>query len=85
MPSGNEGGLNGVFVMTELLKKAFRAASRLPPEQQDAVATMLLAELASERQWDDAFTRSQDFLATMADEAIAEDEAGKTEPLVTDR
>lgn len=71
--------------MTELLKKAFRAASRLPPEQQDAVATMLLAELESERQWDDAFTRSQDFLATMADEAIAEDEAGKTEPLVTDR
>ncbi len=71
--------------MTELLKKAFRAASRLPPEQQDAVATMLLAELESERQWDDAFARSQDFLATMADEAIAEDEAGKTEPLVTDR
>ena len=71
--------------MTELLKKAFRAASRLPPEQQDAVATMLLAELESERQWDDVFARSQDFLAEMADEAIAEDEAGKTEPLVTDR
>ncbi len=71
--------------MTELLKKAFRAASRLPSEQQDAVATMLLAELESERQWDDAFARSQDFLATLADEAIAEDAAGKTEPLVTDR
>ncbi|MCH7553934.1 MAG: hypothetical protein IIC82_08060 [Chloroflexi bacterium] len=71
--------------MTELLKKAFRAASRLPSEQQDAVATMLLAELESERQWDDAFARSQDFLATLADEAIAEAAAGKTEPLVTDR
>ncbi len=71
--------------MTELLKKAFQAASRLPPEQQDAVATMLLAELESERKWDDAFARSQDFLATMADEAIAEDEAGETEPLVTDQ
>ncbi len=71
--------------MTELLKKAFQAASRLPPEQQDAVATMLLAELESERQWDDAFARSQDFLAKMAEEAIAEDEAGETEPLVTDQ
>ncbi len=71
--------------MTELLKKAFRAASRLPPEQQDAVATMLLAELESERQWDDAFARSQDFLAKMADDAIAEDEAGETELLATDQ
>lgn len=57
--------------MTELLKKAFRAASQLPPEHQDAGTTMLLAELESERQWDDAFARSQDFLAKMADEAIA--------------
>ena len=71
--------------MTELLKKAFRAASRLPPEQQDAVATMLLAELESERQWDDAFARSQDFLAKMADDAIAEDEAGETDLLATDQ
>ena len=69
--------------MTELLKKAFHAASQLPPEQQDAVAAMLLAELESERQWDDLFERSQDFLAKMADEALAEDEAGETEPLIT--
>lgn len=43
--------------MTELLKKAFRAASRLPPEQQDAEGTMLLAALESERQWDEASAR----------------------------
>ncbi len=35
--------------MTDLLKKAFDVASRLPEHEQDAVAEWLLTELASER------------------------------------
>lgn len=31
--------------MTELLRKAFERADRLPPEEQDALASFLMAEL----------------------------------------
>ena len=67
--------------MTELLKKAFDAVSKLPPETQDALAARILMELEDELRWDEAFAGSQDKLAQMADEAIKEFEAGKTLPL----
>jgi hypothetical protein len=67
--------------MTELLKKAFDAVSKLPPETQDAIAARMLMELVDERRWDEAFVGSQDKLARMADEAIEEFKAGKTLPL----
>ncbi len=67
--------------MTELLKKAFEAISKLPPESQDAIAARMLMELEDESRWDKAFAGSQDKLARMADEAIAEFKVGKTIPL----
>ena len=67
--------------MTALLKEAFDKASELPPEEQDTFARFLLAELESEAQWSDAFARSQDALAKLADEALEEFRAGKTEIL----
>lgn len=68
--------------MTELLKKAFREASKLSPEQQDSFAEFILGELESEVRWDDAFARSPELLERLAAEALAEDDAGKTEPLI---
>jgi len=68
--------------MTELLKKAFREASKLSPEQQDSFAEFILEELESEARWDDAFARSPELLERLAAEALAEDDAGKTEPLI---
>lgn len=67
--------------MTELLKKAFDAVSKLPPETQDALAARILMELEDELRWDEAFAGSQDKLAQMADEAIEEFKAGRTLPL----
>jgi hypothetical protein len=67
--------------MTKLLEKAFAEASRLPTTEQDAVAALILEELASERRWAGAFAKSQDKLAALADEALAEDDRGETEPL----
>jgi hypothetical protein len=64
--------------VTELLKEAFAKASELPPDEQDAFARLLLEELESEARWADAFARSQDTLAKMADEALSEYLAGKT-------
>lgn len=41
--------------MTDLLKKAFDAASQLSEDKQDAVAEWLLSELASEEEWEERF------------------------------
>lgn len=70
--------------MTELLEKAFAEASKLSQREQDALAQWILEELASERRWDQAFATSQDVLEKMADEALAEYRAGKTEELDPD-
>lgn len=67
--------------MTELLEKAFAEASKLPAEDQNALAEMLLRDLASEELWDDALANSQDKLAALAAEALAEFERGETKPL----
>jgi hypothetical protein len=70
--------------MTDLLQLAFNTASRLPPDEQDAFAKWMIHELQSEQRWNELFARSQDLLATMADEALAEHRAGRTVPLDPD-
>jgi len=70
--------------MSEILQKAFDKASQLPPDQQDAVGAWLLAELESEKRWDDLFSRSPELLEKLAAEAIVEDDAGLTLPLDPD-
>ena len=67
--------------MTHLLEKAFAEASRLPERDQDAIAEIVMAELASEERWKELFEDSQNVLAELAEEALAEHRAGKTEPL----
>lgn len=67
--------------MGELLQKAVAEASKLPEAEQEAAGAWLLAELESERRWDDLFAGSRDMLLEMAAEAIRENEVGLTEPL----
>ena len=62
--------------MTKLLEKAFAEAVKLPKKEQDKLAKWLLAELESERRWDDAFARSPDQLARLADGALQEHRKG---------
>ncbi len=71
--------------MTELLEHAFTVASKLPDKEQDAMAALLLEELASEQRWDGAFAASSDQLSKMARAALREFEAGKTRPMDADR
>ncbi len=65
--------------MTKLLKKAFDEASKLPEKEQNALASILLEELASERRWEELFAGSHDLLGQLADKALAEHRAGRTE------
>jgi hypothetical protein len=67
--------------MTELLRQAIAQIEKLPPDQQDAIATMILEELEDEHRWDESFTRSPDLLCKLAAEAMAEYRAGKTQEL----
>lgn len=70
--------------MTDLLEKAFREAAKLSPEDQNRLANFILADLDSERRWDEAFEESQDALAELADQAEEEQKQGETQPLVPD-
>ncbi|NET62020.1 MAG: hypothetical protein F6K47_39645 [Symploca sp. SIO2E6] len=67
--------------MTQLLEQAFTEASKLSDQDQDAIAEIILAELASEKRWNSLFTRSQDLLSELAQEALAEHRAGQTQTI----
>ena len=67
--------------MTERLKQAIAQLQTLSTDQQDAIATLILAELEEEQRWDDSFTRSPNLLAKLAAEAMAEHRSGKTQEL----
>jgi hypothetical protein len=67
--------------MTKILQEAFDQASKLPEAEQDALGRILLEELASERRWEDLFAGSQDLLEELANQALADHDAGRTEKL----
>lgn len=71
--------------MTKLLEQAFSEAARLPPDEQEAFAALLLEELNSERRWSEAFARSPGTLSALASAALDEHRAGKTRPFEADR
>jgi hypothetical protein len=64
--------------MTTSLKEAFEKAAALPLERQEALAAILLEEMAVEDRWQESFARSQDALAKLAAEALEEDAQGRT-------
>ena len=68
---------------TRSFERAIAKAATLPPEDQDALAALMLAEIDDARGWEERFTddRSPIVLKRLAAEALAEDEAGLTEPL----
>ena len=67
--------------MTQLLEKALSEVAKLPASEQDAVAAIVLDELACEQRWTESFAKSQDVLARLAEEALSEHAAGRTKPL----
>lgn len=67
--------------MTKLMDRAISEVAKLPEPEQDTLAVILLEEIASERHWSESFAKSQDALAKLAEEALAEHAAGRTQPL----
>ena len=64
--------------MNTRLEEAFAQAAQLPPDEQEALAAVLLDEIASEKLWDQAFAQSQNQIAKLADEALTEFQEGRT-------
>lgn len=67
--------------MTSLLEKAFAAASKLSESEQNLLASRLLAELASEDDFDRRISNTKDVLIGLAREALMEHRSGQTRVL----
>ena len=64
--------------MTKLLQQAIAQIKKLSPDQQDAIAARLLAELQDEQKWETSFTETTDEqwdkIAAMVREEITDGE-----------
>lgn len=57
-------------IMTELLEKAIAELTRLPDDQQNTMAQLILEELEDEARWDAAFDNSLPQLEKLANKAL---------------
>ncbi len=67
--------------MLTLFEQAVEKARRLPEEEREAIAQIILDEIADEQAWQQKFAASASLLDQLADEAIEADRCGKTTPL----
>jgi hypothetical protein len=67
--------------MSSLLDQAMEKVSALPPDDQDAIASQILASLADDNAWKRRFAEKRDVIRRMAREALEEDARGQTLPL----
>jgi hypothetical protein len=67
--------------MSTLLEKALEKVGSLPEDEQDAIASQILASLADEEAWKQRFAAKREVIRRMAREALEEDARGQTLPL----
>ncbi len=68
--------------MGKLLERAIEEAQKLSEEEQEAIGAWLLAEIDSDRKWDELFSRPpSEALERMAAQALEDHRAGRTIPL----
>ena len=67
--------------MTALLEKALQRIAILPQEEQDAIATQILATLEDDQAWAQRFRDHPETLRALAREARDEHRRGETSPL----
>jgi hypothetical protein len=71
--------------MGKLLERAIEEAHKLPEDEQEAIGAWLLAEIDSERRWDELFALPvPEKLKRLADEALEEHRSGRTTPMDPD-
>jgi hypothetical protein len=70
-----------VLRMTRLLERAFAEATKLTEAEQDRIAAALFQELADDAKWKASSTAPASQLDLLADQALKEYRAGRTEEL----
>ena len=70
--------------MTQLLEQALAELQKRPASEQDAIAALILDELADEQRWDQAFARSQDQLARLAEKVRTDIREGRVKDVGVD-
>ncbi len=63
--------------MTQLLEQALTEVRKLPEPEQDAIASLILDELADQRRWQERSARTQDQLARLAAKVREDIRAGR--------
>jgi hypothetical protein len=63
--------------VTRLMEEALARIQSLPSAEQDAVASIILDEIADEQRWDATFAASQDQLSRMAAKARTDVKSGR--------
>jgi len=64
--------------MSPLLEKALEKVGSLPLDEQDAIASQILASLEDEELWRKRFSEKHDVIRRLAQEALDEDDRGQT-------
>ncbi|HSG38189.1 MAG TPA: hypothetical protein VLE27_01005 [Thermoanaerobaculia bacterium] len=67
--------------MTPNLEQVIQEVQKLPAAEQDAIASIILDELADEKRWEDSFARSQDQLSRLAAKVRADVRSGRISDL----
>jgi hypothetical protein len=70
--------------MTKLLQKAIQEVKKLPQSEQDTIASLILDEIADEKQWDETFAKTQLQLAKLAKKVRLDIKSGKTKEMGID-
>lgn len=64
--------------MTNLLEKAVKKISKLPDNEQNEIAKIILEEIEDEKIWYNKFKNTQSELSILSDEAMTEFKSGKS-------
>lgn len=70
--------------MTHLLQHAIAELQKLSDSEQDAMAAVILEEIADEEQWQTAFANSQDELSRIAEKVREDVRQGRVRDLGID-
>ena len=63
--------------MSPLLEQMIDRVRLLPTQSQEAIAALILEELADEQRWEEAFARSPETLTALAAKAVKQVQAGE--------
>ena len=67
--------------MTPFLERAIERVQELPAAEQDAIAAVILDELADEQRWEESFANSQEQLGKLAAKVRADIRAGRVKDI----